>query len=235
MKIKCIIVDDEALAREGLEQYVNQIEFLDLKGVCKNALQALNLLEHENIDLIFLDIEMPKLTGLEFLKTLDPHPHVIFTTAYSHYALEGYQFNVIDYLVKPIPFNRFLQAANKAKKIILNARSSAPKEEYLFVKTGKDLVKIQVNEILYIEGMQNYISLYTSKEKILALVPMKNVFELLSTDDFLQVHKSYIVAKAKVEAIVGNQILIGKSKIPISTRMRKEVVDILTKDRLLKK
>ncbi len=231
-----MIVDDEPLARQGMESYVEQVDFLELKAVCKNAIQANSVLQSEEIDLLFLDIEMPKLTGINFLKSLQNAPFVIFTTAYSEYALEGYQFDVVDYLLKPISFERFLQACNKALRLITKEDvSEGTQEDYIFVKTDKQLVKLNVADILFVEGMQNYIIFHTEKEKLMTLVPLKNVFELLSETDFIQVHRSYIVSKSKIEAIVGNQILIGDKHVPLSSRMRKQVLDLLTKGKLLGK
>ncbi|MEM6965335.1 MAG: LytTR family DNA-binding domain-containing protein [Bacteroidota bacterium] len=239
MKLNCLIIDDEPLARDGLEKYVQQIEFLHLKAKCKSALQANGIIQQEKIDLIFLDIEMPQLSGLDFLKSLRQSPMVIFTTAYPQYALDGYQFDVIDYLLKPIAFERFLQAANKALRLHLKTIASTQEEEmtadFIFVKTDTQLVKVMLEDILYVEGMQNYIIFHTAKEKVMTLVPLKNIFEMLSSEAFVQVHRSYVVAKSKVEAIVGNQIIIGKDKVPISVRMRKKVMDELTGDRLLRK
>lgn len=235
-KLNCLIIDDEPLARQGLENYAQQIDFLDIKGVCKNAMQANTLLKKQPIDLLFLDIEMPLLSGIDFLKTMTTAPAVIFTTAYSQYALEGYQFDVIDYLLKPISFERFLQAANKALRLVSTRKEEVTEADaFIFVKTDKQLVKLMIAEILYIEGMQNYIIFHTKKEKIMALVPLKNIFELLSNTDFIQIHKSYIVAKDKVEAIVGNQVTIEGELLPISTRMKKRVVEKLTGNRLLRK
>ncbi len=237
--LKCIIVDDEPLARQGLEKYIEQIDFLELKATCKNAMQANAILKNQAIDLLFLDIEMPLLSGIEFLKTRTDAPAVIFTTAYPKYALEGYQFDVIDYLLKPISFERFLQACNKAIRLIPSKKQVNQKEEeqapFIFVKTDKQLVKLNIKDILYIEAMQNYILFHTETAQVMALVPMKNIFELLSKKDFLQIHKSYIVAKNKVTAISGNQLIVNQKQLPISTRMRKEVVAALTHSRLLKK
>lgn len=236
IQLHCLIVDDEPLARQGLDKYAAQIDFLAVKGLCKNAMQANTLLKEHSIDLLFLDIEMPMLSGIDFLKTTANPPAVIFTTAYSEYALEGYQFDVIDYLLKPISFDRFLQASNKALRL-LTPKKSATKDEpaFIFVKTDKQLVKLNVAEILYIEGMQNYIIFHTAKEKIIALVPLKNIFELLSDNDFVKIHKSFVIAKNKVEAIVGNQVSIRGQLLPISTRMKKEVLEKLMDNRLLRK
>lgn len=235
-QLNCLIIDDEPLARQGLEKYAQEIDFLNIVGVCKNAIQANTLLQVQAIDLLFLDIEMPMLSGIDFLKTTANAPAVIFTTAYSKYALDGYQFDVIDYLLKPISFERFLQASNKALRLLgANQKGMTAADAYIFVKTDKQLIKLMIDDILYVEGMQNYIIFHTNKEKIMALVPLKNIFELLSEQAFLQIHKSFIVAKDKVDSIVGNQVSIHGKLLPISTRMKKGVVEKLTGDRLLKK
>ncbi len=233
--LNCLIIDDEPLARKGLQKYAEQIDFLELKGLCKNAMQANTILKEQAIDLLFLDIEMPMLSGIDFLKSRTDNPAVIFTTAYPKYALAGYQFDVIDYLLKPIAFDKFLQAANKALRLLPDKKDAVAEPNYIFVKTDKQLVKLNIDDILYIEGMQNYVLIHTLNEKIMALVPMKSVLEMLNSMDFLQIHKSYIIAKSKVEAIVGNQVIINQQYLPISTRMRKEVLAALTGNRLLKK
>ena len=172
--LSCLIIDDEPLARAGIEQYVQQIDFLALKGVCKNAMQANTLLQQQDIDLLFLDIEMPVLSGIDFLKSTKNAPSVIFTTAYPKYALEGYQFDVIDYLLKPISFDRFLQACNKALRLVnISTGNTSAEAPYIFVKTDKQLRKLVIADILYIEGMQNYILLHTAKEKITAIQRLK--------------------------------------------------------------
>ena len=235
-QLNCLIIDDEPLARQGLEKYAQEIEFLNIIGVCKNAMQANTILQEKTIDLLFLDIEMPMLSGIDFLKTTTNAPAVIFTTAYSKYALDGYQFDVIDYLLKPISFERFLQASNKALRLLgTNKEEEINKDTYIFVKTDKQLVKIMIADILYVEGMQNYIIFHTAKEKIMAVVPLKNIFESLSEDAFIQTHKSFVVAKNKVDTIVGNQVSVNGTLLPISTRMKKGVLEKLTRNRLLKK
>ena len=241
MKISCIIVDDEALARSGLEKYVRKIDFLDLKGVCKNAMEANSVMNQQKIDLLFLDIQMPMLSGIDFLKSLGTSPKVIFTTAYSDYALESFTFDVVDYLLKPISFERFLLAANKAFQR-LNEGSLANQEvepkaedDFFFVKTDKQLVKVLMDEILYVEAMQNYSRIHLASTSHLTLVPLKKVVDMLPGSKFLQVHKSFVIAKSKIEAILGNQILIGEAKIPIGRSMREEVFAKLTKGNILKR
>lgn len=243
MKINCLIVDDEAIARKGLEKYIKEIDFLHPKGICKNAMEANTLINEEKIDLLFLDIEMPMISGLDFLKSLRVAPKVIFTTAYSEYALDSFQFEVIDYLVKPISFERFIQAANKAYRIFakennISTIKSIPEQnedEFIFVKTDKSLVKIFHRDILFIHAMQNYIQIFTKEDTHLTLVPLKKVFEMLPHKDFLQVHKSFIIAKSKVEAIVGNQVLIGDHRIPIARSFKEQVLNDLVGNKVLKK
>ncbi len=241
MNINCIIIDDEALARKGLKKYVMEIDFLELKGVCKNAVEANTILNNEKIDLLFLDIEMPILTGIDFLKSLNQSPKVIFTTAYSDYAIDSFEFDVVDYLLKPISFERFLKACNKAhitftdNKIYKTEEIKEPEEEYIFIKTDKQLVKIFLNKILFVQSMQNYSQIITLEASHLTLVPLKKVKDILPNANFLQVHKSYIVSKSKTEAIVGNQIIIGKHKIPIARSLKERVISELIGNKVLKK
>ena len=242
MKISCLIIDDEALARKGIEKYVNEIDFLDLKGICKNAMEANSILSKEKVDLLFLDIEMPMLTGIDFLKTINYTPKVIFTTAYSEYAIESFEFDVIDYLIKPISFERFLQAANKANRLIRKNQSSEIKQEaaksnkeFIFIKTDKQLSKVFIDDILFVESMQNYSQIHTSKETLTTLVPLKKVAEILPENDFIQIHKSFIISKSKIEAIVGNQVVIKNHKLPISRNHKDRVFQIITKGKILKK
>lgn len=243
MNISCVIVDDESLARKGLEKYVETIDFLELKGVCNNAMQANTLLVSEDIDLLFMDIEMPLISGMEFLKSLSNPPMVIFTTAYSEYALESFQFDVIDYLVKPISPQRFLMACNKAYRALSvnkpeNVASQLvdnESDDFIFVKVDKELVKIDFEDILFIESMQNYVKFNLKGISHIVLVPLKNVMNILPNSRFLQVHKSYVIAMSKVDAISGNQIVIENQKIPISRNFKETVMSALTKNKVLKK
>ena len=244
MKISCIIIDDEAIARRGLKSYVEAIDFLDLKGTCINAIQANTLLKTEQIDLLFLDIEMPLITGMDFLKSLTHPPKVIFTTAYSEYAIDSFEFDVIDYLVKPISPERFLQACNKAYTVFEGKKSpnsdvekkdDREEQDYLFVRVDKELIKIKYDEILFIEGMQNYVRIHTTSANHMVLVPLKNVMDLLPSKSFYQVHKSYIVALDKVKAISGNQLILSDQKIPISRSKKEDVLAVLTNNKILRK
>lgn len=223
----CIIVEDEPLAAEVLQDYVMQVPFLNLKGVCTDALYAMEMLQKEKIDLMFLDIHLPKLKGLDFLKTLNRPPRVIITTAYHEYALQGYEHNVLDYLLKPVEFSRFLQAVNKlnatpssAAVIIEPAR---PEKEFLFFNVSKKKVKILLDEILYIESLKEYIRLVTKDKTIITKFQLGQVEELLSKNNFLRIHRSFIVAKDKVDAFTATDVEINNKQLPIG-RSYKELV-----------
>ncbi|MFY0601584.1 MAG: response regulator transcription factor [Cyclobacteriaceae bacterium] len=232
-KIKCLIVDDESIARKGIENYANQVDFLEVVDTCKNALIANEVLRKETVDLIFLDINMPQIKGTDFLRTLNQPPKVIFTTAYSEYALESFEFDVIDYLVKPIAFERFFQAANKALRLMDTSSDSS--DDHFFVKDSHKLMKIKFDEVLYIESNQNYVNIVTLTQKHMALMPLKSVIEVLPKSDFIQVSRGCVVAKSKVEAIEGNQLVIGEFKITISRRMREGVLESLIQNNVLKR
>ncbi|WP_373523848.1 LytR/AlgR family response regulator transcription factor [Aquiflexum sp.] len=230
MKIKTIIVEDEPLAREGLKSYIREIDFLDLVAICENALEANDAISSQNPDLMFLDIQMPKITGLDFLKSLKNPPLVIFTTAYPNYALQGFELDVIDYLVKPYPFERFLKAANKAREMHLlkNQQStSGNTKDHIFLKVDNSLKRINYSEILYIEGMENYIAVHTNEGRFITLMTMKSIEESLPEKEFLRVHKTYIISKPKVKGIVGNEIDMGSKKIPFSRSRRNEIIEAL--------
>lgn len=239
MKINCIIIDDEPFARKGLAEYVSEIEFLELKGEGENAMTATNLLNKENIDLVFLDIQMPKLTGIEFLKTLSNPPMIIFTTAYSEYALQGYELDIIDYLVKPISFERFLKACNKAKDFY-NLKQAGSKaflktEEYFFIRCEDRFEKIRFDDLLYIEALANYVIFHTKDERFISYLTLKAVEDYLPADTFLKVHKSFIVSIPKIESLDGNDILIQGKSIPISRALKEEVTKKVVSSRLLKR
>lgn len=230
MKIKTIIVEDEPLAREGLKSYIREIDFLDLVGSCENALEANDVIAAENPDLMFLDIQMPKITGLDFLKSLNKPPLVIFTTAYPNYALQGFELDVIDYLVKPYPFDRFLKAVNKARDIHQLKNQRLPQEnskDHIFLKVDNALKRINFEDILYVEGMENYVAVHTYESRFITLMTMKSMEESLPSGDFLRVHKTYIISKPKVKGIVGNEIDMGMKKIPFSRSRRNEIIEAL--------
>ncbi len=238
-RINCLVVDDEPLAREGLIGYVEQIDFLQCAGQAADPIEALTIIGNNSIDLILLDIQMPKLTGLDFLKTLSNPPLIIITTAYPSFALEGYQLDVLDYLVKPITFQRFLKSALKAKKqfSLLHPAanpSSIVSEDHLFIKTEGRIERIDFEELLFVESMQNYVHFHTKRGKFTALAPLKKVLDQLPEQQFLQVHKSYIVSKDKILTIDGNVLTIGDHRIPVSRNRFEKMVGELLKGKLLK-
>jgi DNA-binding LytR/AlgR family response regulator len=233
-KLRTIIVEDEPLARAGLLAYVQEVDFVELVAVCEDALEANGALIQHRPDLMFLDIQMPRMTGIDFLKSLPRPPMVIFTTAYPNYALQGFDLDVVDYLVKPYPFDRFLKAVNKARDLhMLKNGPASPAalpaaKAYFFVKTDSKLERITIDEILYVEAMENYVSIVTGQGKTLTLMTMKSLEELLPAGRFLRVHKTYIIALDKVQAIQGNEVQIGGRLIPFSRQKRGEVLERLT-------
>ena len=235
MKLRCIAVDDEPLARRLIKENIEQIPFLELVGTCKNAFEAMTLLEKEKIDLIFLDIQMPGMIGTKFIESLREKPMVIFVTAYSNYAVESYDLEVIDYLLKPVSLERFTKAAYKAldtqKKhenpVQIQVPPSTP--EYFFVKVEYALVKIILSEITHIEGMKDYVKIFitSAARPVLTKSTLKGISEKLPLADFMRVHKSYIVRLDKIESIRGNTISIWKYEIPISESQKTDLLDAL--------
>jgi len=222
-KIKCVVIEDEAIARNAICAYVKKIDELHLVGTFKNGMEAKRYLEKNEVALIFLDINMPHLNGLELLRIFKKHPPVIFTTAYPEHALDSFEFNVVDYLLKPIPFERFLQAVNKALRFIEN--TSTPEEKYLILKEGTRVIKIKIADIDFIEAMQNYIRIHTPNQKITVLMTMKEMMTQLPENDFFQTHRSYIVQLQKITQFDGDEISIGKHTIPISKRTKTKFLD----------
>lgn len=226
-KIKCLIVDDEPIARKGLIEHINQIEFLHLVAECKNAIDAAEWLNKENIDLIFLDIQMPKMSGIDFLKNLRNPPLTIFSTAYPEYAIEGFALDVIDYLIKPVSFTRFLKAAMKARDYMYNTSNSISDHKYndfFFVKSSNKIEKIIVSDVLFIESMSNYVIIYTKNKKYVAYLTFKGVEDQLPSHLFVKIHRSYLVALNAIDSIEGNEITVGENKLVISKNFRNEVL-----------
>lgn len=240
--INCIIIDDEPLARKGLKEYIADVDFLNLVAEFDNPLKSTELLSKGVVQLLFLDIQMPKITGLDFLKTVQHAPPVIFTTAFPQYALDGFEVNALDYLVKPISFDRFLKAALKAKEFYevrqkndsenAAARGAA---DYFFIKADTKLVKILFDEILFIEALQNYVIIHTAVKKYITYLTFKLVEEYLPADRFIKVHKSYIIAAPKIDSIEANVIKIGQHHLPISRNLKEEVMEKLLKGKFLKR
>lgn len=235
LKIKTMIVEDEPLAREGLMMFIQDIDFLEVVAVCEDALEGNKVLASTSIDLMFLDIHMPKLSGIDFLKSLKEPPMVIMTTAYPNFALQGYELDVIDYLVKPFPFDRFLKSVNKARdfhalKSNSDTQTTSTPQDYFFVKVDYRFEKIHFQDILYVEGMENYIVIYTSSQKYVTLLRMKSIEETLPADKFIRIHKSYIASIKGIDAIDGNQIVIGDKKLPISRDKKSLILERLIKN-----
>jgi len=234
MSYTCLIVDDEQLARQLLEEFVSKVPTLELKGMCKNPLEAMEILKEENIDILFLDIQMPELTGVEFVKTLVHKPAIIFTTAYSEYALEGYQLDILDYLVKPFPFDRFIKAVNKATEFIdLKRNSSNAKtgnSDYLLLHADHKIYKVNLDDIEYIEGLKEYVSYYTKEKRIIVLQSLKSIEESLPPKRFIRVHRSYIVPIEKIKTLDGNQVQIGGKLIPIGRSYKDDVLKRVFKE-----
>jgi DNA-binding LytR/AlgR family response regulator len=238
MSINCIIIDDEPLARKGMKEYIADVDFLRLAGEFDNPLKAADMISRGEVQLLFLDIQMPRITGLDFFKTLASPPPVIFTTAYPQYALEGFEVNALDYLVKPISFSRFLAATLKAKEyyeIREKNTGSGTASDYFFIKADNKLVKILFDDVLYVEALQNYVTIHTAGKKYMTYLTFKAVEDYLPADNFLKVHKSYIVAASKIDSIEGNDIRIGQQHIPISRNQKEEVMEKLLKNRFLKR
>ncbi len=222
----CIIVEDEPLAAEVLQDYIRQVPFLNLKAVCVDAIYAMEFLQKEKIDLVFLDVHLPRLKGLDFLKTLQHPPHIIIVSAYHEYALEGYEHNVVDYLLKPVEFNRFLMAVNKLKQadsIGMSLSAGSGERASLFFNVGKKKVRIYLDEILYIESLKEYIRIFTKSKSILTKYQLGQIEELLAKNNFLRVHRSFIVSRDKIDAFSATEVEVDAKKIPIG-RSYKELV-----------
>jgi DNA-binding LytR/AlgR family response regulator len=224
--ITCLITDDEPLARKGLQGYVQRVPFLQLEGVCEDALQLNSALQQRTVDLLFLDIEMPYLSGIELLRSLREPPKVILTTAYEHYALQGYELDVLDYLLKPISFERFLKAANKAADYFSSRQK--PATDYAFFKVDGRLEKVVFAEVLFAEAMENYVALYVGERKLITHATLKSVQAILPAH-FVQPHKSYLVNPAFVTAVEGGQLHLSGYRVPLSKYQREEVLSKILK------
>jgi DNA-binding LytR/AlgR family response regulator len=233
--IKTLIVDDEPLALDIIESYIEKIPDLELVARCDNAIDANEILQKEHVDLLILDIQMPQMTGIELVKSLRKAPKVIFTTAYSEYAVEGFELDAVDYLLKPVAFDRFMKAVNKVKDSSDKAHVAAD-DDYFFVKADKKLIKIHFNEILYIEGLKDYVIIKKEAGRVIALQTMKSLEAKLPSNIFMRVHRSYIVNIAKIKAVVGNSLELmenGKTKdIPIGKNYKDDLITIIENNKL---
>ena len=231
MKISCIVVDDEPLALEVLSSFIARIPYLVLEGQYTDPFFAMEHLRKKKVDLLFVDIQMPDNSGIELVKTLNNPPKIVFTTAYSSYAIEGFNLNAMDYLLKPIAFDRFLVAVNKVRDYMGLSEAAQevhqPEEkdvpEYMFVKSNYKDIKINFNEVLYIEGSEDYIKIHTTTKKVMTLLSMKGVMEKLPENQFIRIHRSFIVAIDKIESKSNERITIGKQSLPIGASYLNEV------------
>lgn len=236
MKTKCLIIDDEPLARDLMRSHIEKLENFEICAECGDAMKALRELHDHNIDLMFMDIQMPQITGIEFLKTLKNPPKVIITTAYREYALDGFELDVVDYLLKPITFERFLKSVNKyyqstqedlplaqSKPVTTNNSDDA----FIYVKENKKVVKVHLNEILYVEGLSEYVQIYTTEKKIITKTSMTNMSEKLPDSSFMRIHKSFIVSLTKIEAFTSTSIEVPGKELPIGRSYKNSVLDVL--------
>jgi DNA-binding LytR/AlgR family response regulator len=242
MKLNCIAVDDEILALKKIQRYAEKIDYLNLLGTFDNALSTFTFLRENKVDLIFLDIQMDEFTGIQLLETLKDPPYIVLTKAYDEYALKAYELDVVDYLLKPIPFERFVKAVEKVyarflKDISHQKQPGTPeihpqetqKQEYTFIKSGNKTVKVYFDKILYIEGMRDYLKIHTEDSKIMTLLNFKNIQEILDPHKFVRVHKSYIVAVDKIDYIENNAIKIRDKLIPVSNTFKVSFFNLLNK------
>jgi DNA-binding LytR/AlgR family response regulator len=239
MKLKCIIIDDEPIARKVLQEFIEEIDYLELTGQAENPLKAMEMLNNGDIDIIFLDINMPKVNGIDFIKSSKTTASVIMTTAYAEYAAEAYGLDVLDYLVKPIAFDRFLKACNKAKEIgeLKKIKQGKPDKtsDHFFIKCNNQIEKVFYEELIYAEAMLNYVMLYTNIKKMIVYVTIKNLEEQLPADKFMKVHKSFIVNISKIRSIEGNILGIGNEKITISQSLKEKVINEVVRDKMIKR
>lgn len=246
MKIKCIAVDDEPLALEKIKNYISKVSFLELVNTFSNGIETIDYLRENKVDLMFLDIQMEELTGIQLLEVLTNKPKVIFTTAYDSYALKGYELEVSDYLLKPISFDRFLQSVNKIYNQSLSNHpaqtithteiqhvTETAQEDFMFVKTEYRMQKVMFEEVLYVEGMKDYLRIITKTEKIMTLQNFQGMLDMLPQDNFIRIHKSYIIAINKINHIDRGHVIIGKERIPIGESYKQLFFDHLKKRKLI--
>ncbi|MBN2634820.1 MAG: response regulator transcription factor [Prolixibacteraceae bacterium] len=233
MKIHALIIDDEPLAQDVIKQYAQKLPDLTIISACDDAICAKKFINENKIDLIFLDINMPKLSGITFLKNLDNPPLVIFTTAYSEYALEGFELNAVDYLKKPFSFERFAKAYFRAEELISLKRGNEAttehksKADFLFIKADKKTIKVKFSDIVYIEGLGDYIKIHLTDKKIVTNLTMKKIAELLPDTQFYRIHKSYIISLENIELVEGNMVKMVTGKLPIGNSYRQDFIQFI--------
>jgi DNA-binding LytR/AlgR family response regulator len=235
-KLSCIIVDDEPVARKILQEFTEQVPFLDLLGKFESAMKAEEFIKSNQPDIIFVDIEMPKVSGLQMLKQIKTDSMVILTTAFPQYALDGYELDIIDYLLKPFALHRFLKAVQKAKDFyeMKTQSSNVVLPSYIFIKSEKRIEKVELRDILYAEVLGNYLTIHTENKKIIAYLTMKSLQNQLSSSDFIKIHQSFLVNCSKIESLEGNELRVGAKSLPISRNYRDSVTKLVNQ-RLLKR
>ncbi|GET25998.1 LytTR family DNA-binding domain-containing protein [Prolixibacter sp. NT017] len=227
LKLRCVITDDEPMARKGLQGYIEKLGFLELVATCQDAVQLGNVLKEQPVDLIFLDIEMPYLSGVDFLSGIHHPPKVIIVSAYEQYALKGYELDVADYLLKPVSFERFLKAVNKVYDQFEKENTDQLQSGSIFVKTSQKYEKVNFDDILFVEGMENYISIQTAENRLVAHSKLSAFIEKLPPRNFVQIHKSFVVNIDKVTSLEGNQLGIGSYKLPVSRNYSAQIREML--------
>ncbi len=241
MKIKCIVIDDEALARKYLKEYILKVPFMEFVGDFNSPLKAYDILERGEVDLMFLDIQMPDITGLDFLKSLNRKPFVILTTAYKEYALEGYELDISDYLLKPFSFERFLKAVNKVNNQMLNKEKRAEPgstynqtdfhEDYIIIRADRKYYKINYDDLIFVEGQKAYVTFHSEgKKNVTALASLRELEEKLPEKKFIRIHKSYIVSVKKIDSLEGNMIEIAGEKLPVGKSFKPKVAELFGLD-----
>ena len=228
MKLKCLIVDDEILAQDVIEKYISNIPTLQLVGKCDNAIEAISFLHNNHVDLLFLDLNMPELSGLEMLKTLNNPPKVILTTAYSEYALESYEYGVVDYLLKPIKLERFIKSVNKVvdqynENTLVKENTEMQQYQTIFIKEDQVTYQISLNDILFIEAYGNYLKVHTLDKVYVTRDTMHDMENKLPNEDFMRIHKSFIISIPKIESISGNRVFINRQEIPVGEMHKLEL------------
>ncbi len=235
MKTKCIIIDDEPLARDLMRNHISKLENFEIVAECGDAMKAMQELRDKKVDIMFIDIEMPQITGIEFLKILKNPPKIIITSAYREYALDSFELDVVDYLLKPITFERFLKAVNKyyqetqeETEVKIPVSDLNQKEEpFIYVKENKRLIKVNLGDILYIEGLSEYVQIYTDRKKFITKTSMTNLEEKLPSDGFLRIHKSFIVSLSRIEAFTASTIEVPGKELPIGRSYKNSVLSTL--------
>jgi DNA-binding LytR/AlgR family response regulator len=237
--LKCLIVDDEPIAIKGVVNFINQLDFLEVVDTCTSAMKATEILKTKDIDLMFLDINMPMLSGLDFLKSLDKSPLTILTTAYSEHALEGFRLNVVDYLMKPLEFQRFFQAANKALDLfqsrVVTQKAKEGADLDMYIRQGDTFQRIIWEDILFVEGMQNYLKLHFKDKTFVIHQTMMSLEEMLPKDSFFRIHQSYLINTNKIDAISGGRVFINGQQLPISRHRKEELLKTVVYVKLISK